>query len=202
MATRKKKQPKSRIVTRPDSAAPEKRAMGQKGVEGAPKDDALWFTPLRKHRLTRKRLQPPLRAIQNLQFSSWYIERVPEILWAVLIASATSRKKRMELLTSVCQAARESKDTTIFINHSDLAALNTHQFLHIFRAVLADTDAQEALRPLLVIDCLPDKKHWEMWISPPDDQAVAWHSLASALIKVVDRRSEESRNQLTSDGPR
>ena len=57
--------------------------------------DSYLFTPLRKHRLSRKRLKPPLGEVENLQASSWYVERVPEILWAVLIAGAVAREKRL-----------------------------------------------------------------------------------------------------------
>ena len=192
MAIRKRKQPKHRTVTGPTSTSAEQRVVDPKGVEDAPSEDSLWFTPLRHHRLVRKRLKPPLGEIQNVRFFSWYVERVPEILWAVLIADALCRKRRLSLFSSVCQTAREMTDTNLFITHSDLATADTQKFFNIFRSVLSDTDAQEALRPLLVLDGLPDKEHWRMYISPPDDQAMAWNSLASSLIKVIDRRSEES----------
>ena len=192
MATGNKKPSRSRVGTRPDPVSPEASAIDQNGAGGTLGGESLSFTPLREHRLARKRLQPPLSEVQGVQFSSWYIERVPEILWAVLVASAISRQRRLELFTSVCYAAREVKDTGLFVEHSDLSKANQDQFLTIFRVVLEDEGAQTALRPLLLLGGLPDKEHWEMWISPPDDEAIAWDLLASALKKVVNRRSEES----------
>ena len=150
------------------------------------------FTPLREHRLAHKRLRPPLAETGNVQFSSWYIERVPEVLWAVLLASEIGRKRRLELFSSVCQAAGELKETSVSIDHSDLCKVNEEQFHSIFRAVIEDPEARTAVEPLMVLENLPDKEHWEAWISPPENKAQAWQSLGSALLNVVDRRSEES----------
>ena len=92
----------------------------------------------------------------------------------------------------MCHAARELNEKELFVNHSGLSKATSNQFFTIFRAIIKDSDAQEALRPLLVLDHLPDKEHWQTWISPPDDKYVAWQSLASAMLMVVNRRSEES----------
>lgn len=148
------------------------------------------YSTLKQHTQSGKTLTPPLASLPNMNLSSWRDERMPDVLWAVLLTSALPRNEYLSYFRSVIGAAHKS-DLKMGILHSDSAKLTEQQFDVLFTSLFVDTGVQRALAPLLLFENLPDRQHWVRHLTPPEpEQAV--QSLARAVARTLNHQSEAS----------
>jgi Family of unknown function (DUF5677) len=150
------------------------------------------ISPLEQHPRTGKTLKNPFSRIPSMTPRSWVNECIPNVLWACVLVSALERTECLKLFRSVIINAREHvkdyKDT--FISHNHLSRLATEDFDVMFQGVFASKPATAALSALLLVDCLPDRRHWERHLTVPEAQH--WQILARAVADTFDHQSQEA----------
>ncbi len=164
--------------------------MGRKGKSGSRKAGHSGISSsLAQHKLQGKRLLAPLNSIgSNFHTSSWYDERLPEVLWAALLVSAFSREKSLDLFRAVfAQVGKLGPDAGP--THTELAALSDQSFDTLFQPLLSDGEVRDALAPLLVLDALPDRHHWQRHL-PELRPENSIQLLAVAVAATFDHQSQ------------
>lgn len=149
-------------------------------------------TPLAKHERRGKQFIPPLMTVAGVGLSSWLDDRMPEMLWAVLLAGTLDRDDALRGIRRVVNSAAglpgEGADVTL----SGLATLPVEDRRDVLAALCDDAPARFVLRPLLVFDNLPAREDWAWALgtfSAPDDD---WPALAAAVERCADHQSQEA----------
>jgi Family of unknown function (DUF5677) len=150
------------------------------------------YSPLESHRREGKIFTPPLMQNPKMQLMSWRDMRVPEILWAILLAGNLERQHYLDIFRSVIQRATAAMQPQVHsLSHSFLSGSDPEGFDHVFEPVFDDEQASGALSSLLLLKQLPDRSHWKRHTSQPDPQA-GWSVLAKAISLTTDHQSQQS----------
>jgi hypothetical protein len=130
----------------------------------------LNISELEAHRQQGGTLTPPLATLSNLTAASWKDAFLNDVLWAAVLCGNLERHVYLDIFRHTVANARSSlpnrQDT--YITHSVLSVLADHTFDTILEPILQHDAAKEALRSLLLIDCLPDRHHWARHLRAPD----------------------------------
>src|SRR5580700_3057776 len=113
------------------------------------------YSSLEQHRLQQKVLKPPFRTIGNVKLHSWINDRLPEVLWALLLANALPRDRYLDLFRAISDTAAKFVDTDVFLTHSELAKISDADFVVIMERVIQDDVARNALAPLRLFAGMP-----------------------------------------------
>jgi hypothetical protein len=145
-------------------------------------------SPLEHHHRQGKSLIPPMMKLRSIQFSSWYNDRLPNILWAALIITSVEREEGLELFRLVLgRAQRLGKDKVESLDHSDLASLPAEVFDELFENVLRHPGAASALSALRAFEKLPDLHHWSRHLNEPEQIGP---TLAHTIEETFDHQSQ------------
>ncbi|MDP1840209.1 MAG: DUF5677 domain-containing protein [Reyranella sp.] len=146
------------------------------------------YSSLKQHTRSGKKLSPPLRSIGNVNLQSWINDRLPDVLWAVLLTQLQPREKYLAMFRQVSDGARQFKDSKAYLTHTELAVLSDAEFDELMAPVLVDENARAALSALRLFDALPDKHHW--FRSLPEHSSNAWDQVAHAILHTSPHQSE------------
>src|SRR5688572_7697837 len=126
----------------------------------AKKNSEKKHTPLKKYRQQGKKLAPPLARL-NMMISSWINDRLPEMLWAILIVEGFEREEALSIFRKTLKFIEGKTDLT-GITHSDIAKYPI-EFRRQFIEQLLNQDVKlkEVLRPLLLFEKLPALREWK-----------------------------------------
>ena len=142
------------------------------------------------HHQHGKTLTPPMMRREEVELHSWHNERLPGVLWAALLTRALHRDDYMNHLGTIAKKAMEfRKNREVYPEHTVTASISPDQFQSLYGAILSDDKARAALSPLLLFDELPDRDHWRIHLSPPDEES-GWLSIADAVANCLDRRAK------------
>lgn len=158
-------------------------------MPSTPKKVALRLTPLGDLKRTGKLLQGPIKKA-TLQLSSWVEEALPEVLWAILIVDHLPREQALDCFRRVLNKVGEHKDVLAsrLLEHSRLVEFDQPTFDLFFAEECALPEVAEALRPLLVLEGLPDRALWKSHLV--DAEADGWSKLAGAVANAFDHQSQ------------
>jgi hypothetical protein len=151
----------------------------------------LRTTPLKLLKRKGKVIEAPIKGL-NMQFSSWINEAIPEVLWSLLVISGLPREDALASFRRILAKVSEHKDVlgSGRLEHSRLADLDQPSFNLFFSEECALPDVAKALSPILLLEGLPDKKHWQALLPEPDK--ASWNSLAAAIANAFDHQSQEA----------
>lgn len=146
---------------------------------------------LQQHKKIGKILQPPLAGLPKLQPRSWCAERVPELLWTVLIVGFFDREDALAIFRRVADHIFRLPDGDKFsdVTHSGLAGLHESQFAGFLNSLFADHTVAEALAPLLLLHDLPGYERWSAQLSAAGVVG-DWPPLMSAVASTIDHQSQ------------
>src|SRR5690606_18782102 len=125
-------------------------------------------SPLAAHKKKGKLLQSPMNQMGEVQFSSWVNEVLPEMLWAALLLNKLPRPDCIQIFWDMLAVVEQHKDSfeKRKLDHSDLAELTDEIFDLLFVELCKEEAAGRALRPLLLIECLPGRDRWSKYLKP------------------------------------
>jgi len=193
----------------------EKRKRKKAGKIGAPLKDShfssLHISTIDQHKRIGSKLVPPLAQIPKMTPSSWTDHHMPEMLWAVLLAGVLERRHYLNLLRKVAVRCRSwfvledddqsverevpdpetGLDFSIVVDQTKLAEVSDEEFHGFISIPLAHPLGYAALRPILLVDDLPEITRWkrEIGVEPVRSD---WNTLAFAIAKAMDHQSEAS----------
>lgn len=157
------------------------------------KNDEVEHTPLKKYKQEGKKLAPPLARL-NITPSSWINDRLPEMLWAILIVEDFEREEGLRIFRSTLKTIEGRTDLT-GITHSDIAKYPIEFRKRFIEHLLSqDVKLKEVLRPLLLFEKLPAFKEWQAAIGPEpngeeDGSRLAW-SVAEVLFHQTQKATD------------
>jgi len=145
---------------------------------------------LSDHKQFKKELKPPLLQI-NMTPSSWIDERLPEMLWAVLVVGNTQRENALNFFRHIADYVSKNQDcyNVTLSGISRFTKDKRREFIQ--KATSWSDEVKTALRPLILFPGLPGINHWKNFLDQPiakDD----WEKLSKGVSKTFWHQSEEA----------
>lgn len=148
-------------------------------------------TKLSGHKRIKKELKPPFMQIPNLKPSSWIDERLPEMLWAVLVIGNIERAKALDFFRYIAGYVDKNRDCY------DITLTGISKFLvnkreeFIKRALSWSDEIKIVLRPLALFPGLPAVDVWRSFLGQSEPKG-DWPKLATGVSKTLWHQSEEA----------
>jgi len=147
-------------------------------------------TGLKDHKEYKKKLTPPLAQIPKMQHSSWVNDRLPEMLWAVLIIGNIEREDALNFFHYVGKFASEKNEFSD-VTLSGLSNLSVDQLKDFIQHLLKYSDKiKDTLSPLLLYPELPSFDIWQELLNQPAPDE-GWNKVVNGVSKTLDHQSQE-----------
>ena len=141
------------------------------------------------HKQVGSELLPPFVAMgdqSNTVHSSWMDDRLPEMLWAALIAFSAERALALGLFRRILDFVAEhgQKQDLHDLTLTGIANLDDALRSELIRFIAKPPQVSQALSSLLLFDSLPGKKEWQEHLPEPKSStetlmgsvgATLWH---------------------------
>ena len=152
-------------------------------------------TALDRRQRKGKKLLSPFSKVQNhVNWQSWANDRLPNILWACVLAGSLDRDRYLALFREIAISARytlEDEDHASLC-HNFLSTLDQNAFNRIFSPLTSDGGAAPLAQCLALIDGLPDVEHWRRLFPDTAPSAELWDALARGVFHCIDHQSQEA----------
>jgi len=147
---------------------------------------------LKQHIHQGKTLTPPMAALPNLQPTSWLNERLPEMLWAVLLVTHLPRPVMLETFREVADYVSQFQDENSIhdVTHTGFSRAKAEIVEGLLNVITATDDHRVALSPLLLLHQLPAYESWTRFLPAPTRDS--WQALMGAVALVLDHQSQEA----------
>lgn len=141
-----------------------------------------------------KTLKSHFSQLPNSSFSSWKDDFLPNILWAACLRGNLDQETALNLFRQVVSRFRErfNNRNDVSLCHDNLAHIANEDFDYVFQDLFGDKQASKLLRPLALIDSLPDINHWRRAFSDVEDNDIEWNVIAAAMMATLDHQSQEA----------
>jgi hypothetical protein len=146
---------------------------------------------LSAHKRHKKELKPPFLQIGKLSYSSWIHDRLPDMLWAVLVIENLEREKALHFFRSIGEFVFNNKelyDVTI----SGIGKLSSDDAKLIINHMISwSEEIPIILRPLRLYPEIPASDVWNELLDeaiPEED----WDKLSCAVMKSFSHQSQEA----------
>ena len=122
-------------------------------------------TPLSDHKRVGGQLLPPFaseRMSEKLHLSSWMNERLPEMLWAVLIIDSVNRDYALVQFRRILNFIykHEQRDQFHDLTHTGIAKLEKKLRAELIGYIVEPPEAARALCALRLFNALPAREDW------------------------------------------
>ena len=146
---------------------------------------------LSDHKRYKKELKPPFLQIGKVTPSSWIDERLPEMLWAVLVIGNVEREKTLNFFRYIADYIQNNPDC-YNITLSGIGKFpEAKRKGFIERASSWSDEVKTALHPLTLFPNIPAIDDWKNSLDktiPKDD----WQKLSEAISKSYWHQSQEA----------
>ncbi len=150
------------------------------------------YSRLEQHVRSGTVLTPPWLTLPNLQKSSWMNDRLPELLWAVLLATQMERKAALEIFRSVARVGEDYRGIgKIPITLSGIASMPQDARNAIIGAITADPTSRATLKCLTLFKSLPSHETWLARLGTTTSP-IDWMPLMNGVARTLDHQSQES----------
>jgi hypothetical protein len=150
------------------------------------------YSSLEQHVRSGAALTPPWLTIPNLQKTSWMNDRLPELLWAVLLATQMERKAALEIFRSIARlGANHQGIGKIPITLSGIASMPRDVRDAVVGAITAEPTSRAILSSLTIFKDLPARETWLAKLDTPIS-AIDWMPLMNGVARTLHHQSQES----------
>jgi hypothetical protein len=150
------------------------------------------YSRLEQHVRSGTALTPPWLTLPNLQKTSWMNDRLPELLWAVLLATQMERKAALEIFRSVAKVGADYRGIgKIPITLSGIASMPQDARDAIIGAITADPTSRATLKCLTIFKDLPSRETWLARLGTPTSP-IDWMPLMNGVARTLLHQSQES----------
>lgn len=148
-------------------------------------------TGLSGHKRHKKELIPPFLQLPTLSPSSWIHDRLPEMLWAVLIIGNMDREKALDFFRYVAKYVgdhQELADITI----TGISKIDKDKQEEFIKHILNySKEIPKILRSLSVYPNIPSSNIWNKFLEQPV-LAEDWKKISEGVKKTYDHQSQEA----------
>ncbi len=153
---------------------------------------------IQQHKKIGKKLIAPMMSLPglNLSFTSWMNGMLAEMLWVCLVINTIPRLKALMIFKSIASLGFKYRNSQHDFSKWDLtqtslAILPDYIFLNLIKIVTKHPLGYAALRPLLLIDSLPNKERWLSALQT-EPQLEDWQTLSRAVANTLNHQSQAS----------
>lgn len=148
---------------------------------------------LNKYHRKGKFLRPPLSTISNLKENSWINERMPEMLWVILILNQLERNAAIKYFRYVLSIIKINHGF-FNVTHTGISKLEINERIEFLDLLTKyeDADIKSILRPLLLYTNLPASADWKTVIRLETNVDSDWDAVANAIAKCLSHQSQEA----------
>ena len=144
-----------------------------------------------KHKRDGKTLSPPFRQIP-MSPSSWKDDRMPEMLWAVLLIGNLKREEALDVFRRVSVMVSK-KPELLDVTHSGIAMWSRESRLQLINLLKeSHSEAQKILRSLVMFPALPGHSEWREILGEPEDEGEIADFLTKGVSATLWHQSEEA----------
>ena len=146
----------------------------------------------RRQRKGKKLLSPFSRVQNHVNWTSWTNDRLPNILWACVLAGSLDRDRYLALFREIAISARYTLEDEEHASlcHNFLSTLDQDAFDRIFSPLISDGGAAPLAQCLALIDRLPDVEHWRRLFPGTAPPSELWDTLARGVFHCIDHQSQ------------
>lgn len=147
---------------------------------------------LKDHKQNKKELNPPFLAHGfNMKTSSWFDERLPEMLWAVLVIGNMERDKALDFFRYVAKFVEKKPDCSN-ITISGISKLeDIKRKALINHMCVFSKNVNDIFRVLLLFPDLPAIESWKEYLEEPNIKE-DWNKLGDGVSKTFWHQSQEA----------
>jgi hypothetical protein len=155
--------------------------------------DTRRYSKVTDHKLQGKKLIPPFRQLKNLKPTSWMDERLPEMLWCVLVRGALNQEDFVRLIREIARIFKGIPDENrkFDLTLTGLSSLPEEVWGSFSRRLAMDSRVVEALRPLMRFEALPGRGRW-LEIIPEQPVQDDWAHLQKSVLLSTFHQSQEA----------
>jgi hypothetical protein len=151
------------------------------------------YSTIDQHHRVGKTLIPPMLKVPKLQHMSWMNERLPEMLWSVLLISDLPRSEALAVFRAVAKYISEFRDGDLpyDVTHTGLSKLEPETLHALLKVIVPDDRLKKVLAPLLVLKDLPARETWAEVLAG-SLLVNGWKALEIAAAKTLYHQSQEA----------
>jgi len=149
-------------------------------------------TDISKHKKEGSTLKPPFRQITGMKPSSWKDDRLPEMLWAVLLIGNLKREEALNIFRKVATFVKERPKLSD-ITHTGISIWTKKEridFINLLRE--SHFHAKKILQSLVVFSQLPGHDEWVEVLGNPNDEGEVKSYLSNGVIATLWHQSQEA----------
>ena len=151
------------------------------------------YSTIKDHKHQDKKLIPILRQIPNFQTVSWMNDRLPDMLWAILLVKQLPREQALNVFRLIVKYIDGLPKDEKFgdVTHTGLSKLPSEQLDDVLSIITLRQEQKQALAPLLLLDELPAKEAWTK-VLDIDGTNIEWEPFMIAVAHTLGHQSQES----------
>jgi len=148
-------------------------------------------TDISKHKREGKTLHPPFNQLP-MSPSSWKDDRMPEMLWAVLIVGNIKREEALDIFRKVADLVCKSTGLSD-ITHSGIALWSKENRVALIDLLKeSHPETQKILQPLVIFPALPGYKEWKEILGEPSNEKEVADFLSKGVTATLWHQSQEA----------
>lgn len=149
-------------------------------------------TDISKHKKEGSVLKPPFRQLTGMSPSSWKDDRLPEMLWAVLMIGNLKREDALDIFRKVATFVSERPELSD-VTQSGIANWKKEDRLSLVKILKeSHPDASKILQSLAIFSSLPGHTEWVEVLGNPADEAEVADYLSKGVIATLWHQSQEA----------
>lgn len=147
------------------------------------------------HTKVKNKLIPPYLKLTGLFHPSWINERLPEMLWAVLVIANVERYIALEFFRSIADFVCDNHDCfdVTLTGISNFPETKRKEFINV--ATSWSPEVRSALLPLIIFEDLPARDDWLYCFQTPAIEDIwedGWNKLFNGVAKTYWHQSDEA----------
>ena len=151
------------------------------------------YSTITQHKLKGKKLIPPIYQIGNQENVSWMNDRLPEMLWAILLITHLPRDYALNVFRQVAKYIDDLPEDGKFgdVTHTGISTLPPEHQDAVLSIIVAHPEQRGILASLLLLDNLPSREAWVKALST-DKADDDWQLLMSAVAHTLGHQTQEA----------
>lgn len=147
---------------------------------------------IRDHKVEGEKLIPPLLQMPQSKPISWMNDRLPDILWAVLLVSNLPRAQALSVFREVANYIGKLEDEkTGDVTHTGLSRMNPERLNELLNIIVGREGQRRVLIPLMLFRELPARGYWGRALGTQTTPSGA-ELLMKAVGKTLYHQSQEA----------
>lgn len=167
--------------------------MSKKKKKQKKRKSKLNYSTIEQHSQAGKRLIPPLLQVPNLQLNSWRDERLPDLLWAVLLIGNFERTQALAVFRQAAEYIANLSNPYLLadVTHTGIAQAPEEVRAGFINVLTCRQEYKKVLKSLLLFEHLPARSSWEQSLKD-EKEIIDIAQLMNSVAKTLDHQSQES----------